>query len=124
MRPLHLVLDVSAVEAYARGSEHVGEPLTQVTENGASFTAPLSVLATAATRVDPAWVELLTAHPAFAPVGTEWTRWPGLAASLSLLGQLDAAEALLMALGAGCDILTADPDLYGPLGDDPPVIAI
>jgi hypothetical protein len=124
VRPLHLVLDASAVEAYAAGSEHVGEPLTQVTENAATFTAPLTVLATAASRVDPAWVELLTAHPAFTPVGTDWSRWPGLSASLSLLGRIDAAEALLVALGAGCDVLTADPDLCRPLGEDPPAIAI
>lgn len=45
MRPLHLVLDTSAVTAYADGSEHVGEPLTMVAENGAAFTVPLTVLA-------------------------------------------------------------------------------
>lgn len=56
MRPIHLVLDTSAVVAYANGSEHVGEPLTQVAENGAAFTAPLTALAAAAAQVDRAWV--------------------------------------------------------------------
>jgi hypothetical protein len=47
-----------------------------------------------------------------------------LAASLGLLGRLDTAAALLVAFDADCDVLTAEPDAYGPLGDDPPVIPI
>lgn len=54
MRPVHLVLDTSAVVAYATGSEHIGEPLTRVAENDAAFTAPLTVLAAAAAQVDRA----------------------------------------------------------------------
>jgi hypothetical protein len=50
MRPVHLVLDTSAVLAYACGSEHVGEPLTQVAENDATFVVPLTVLAAGATQ--------------------------------------------------------------------------
>lgn len=124
MRPIHLVLDTSAVVAYATGSEHVGEPLTQVAENGAAFTVPLTVLAAAATHVDRPWVDLLTKHPAFEPVETEWTRWSALAATLGLVGRLDAAEALLVALDFDCDVLTAEPGLYASMGDDPPIITI
>jgi hypothetical protein len=124
VRPVRLVLDTSAVIAYANGSEHVGEPLTQVAENRAAFTAPLAVLATAATQVDRAWVDLLTKHPAFQPVETEWTRWPALAATLGTVARLDAAEALLAALDVNCDVLTAEPHVYATLGDDPPIIAI
>ncbi|MEJ3741848.1 hypothetical protein WEI85_00905 [Actinomycetes bacterium KLBMP 9797] len=124
MKSIHLVLDTSAVVAYATGSEHVGEPLTQVAENDAAFTAPPTVLATAATQVDRAWVDLLTKHPAFEPVETEWTRWAPLAATLAVVGRLDAAEALLVALDFDCDVLTAEPELYAALGDDPPVITI
>jgi hypothetical protein len=50
VKPIHFVLDATAVEAYARGSEHVGEPLTKIIENGAAFTAPLTVLASAGAR--------------------------------------------------------------------------
>lgn len=124
MRPIHLVLDTSAVVAYAAGSEHVGEPLTQVAENDAAFTVPLTVLAAAAAQVDRAWVELLIKHPAFEPVETDWTRWAALAATLGLVGRLDAAEALLVALDFDCDVLTAEPGQYAALGDDPPIIAI
>jgi hypothetical protein len=121
---VHVVLDTSAVVAYAAGSEHVGEPLTQVAENEGAFTAPLTVLAAAAAQVDRAWVDLLTKHPAFEPVDTDWTRWASLAATLGLVGRLDAAEALLVALDCDCDILTAEPELYLALGDDPPIIMI
>src|SRR5262249_17096988 len=124
MRSIHLVLDTSAVVAYAMGSEHVGEPLTQVAENGAAFVVPLTALAPGAAHVERKWVELLTKHPAFEPVETEWTRWPALAATFGLVDRLDAAEALLLALDYDCDVLTAEPSIYTVLGDDPPVIAI
>src|SRR5262249_9484553 len=124
MRSIHLVLDTSAVVAYAMGSEHVGEPLTQVAENGTAFAVPLTALAAGAAQVDRRWVELLTKHPAFEPVVTEWTRWATLAATLVLVGRLDAAEALLLAFDFNCDVLTAEPGWYAALGDDPPVIAI
>jgi hypothetical protein len=124
VRAIHLVLDTSAVLAYASGSEHVGEPLTQVAENDASFTVPLAALATAAVQADRPLVELLTKHPAFEPVELAWTRWAPLAATLGLLGRLDAAEALLLALDFDCDVLTAEPEIYLALGDDPPIITI
>jgi hypothetical protein len=124
MRPIHLVLDTSAVVAYAQGSEHVGETLTQVLENGAAFTVPMTVLAVAATRADPALVELLTKHQAFQPVGLEWSRWRALAATVGLLGRPDAAEALLLSLDLDAHVLSGEPELYAVLGDDPPVIPI
>ena len=124
MRPIHLVLDTSAVIAYARGSEHVGETLTQVLENDAAFTAPMTALAVAATHADPALVDLLTKHEAFQPVELEWTRWPALAATIGLLGRSDAAEALLVALDFDGHVLSAEPELYASLGDDPPIIRI
>jgi hypothetical protein len=124
VKPIHLVLDSSAIVAYATGSEHVGEPLTQVAENSATFTAPLTVLAAAAVRTDRRWVELLVKHPAFEAVETDWVRWPALAATLGLVGRLDAAEALLAALDFDCHVLTGEPALYSGLGHDPPIIAI
>jgi hypothetical protein len=121
---VHLVLDTSAVVAHARGSEHVGEPLTQVLENGAAFTVPLNALASAAARAEPAMVDLQTKHAAFEPVDSRWSRWPALAATFGLLGRLDAADALLWAIDFDCDVLTAGPAVYGPLGDDPPIITV
>lgn len=124
MRPLHLVLDTSAVLAYARGDANVGEPLTQVAENGAAFTVPMSVLATAATQADASWMSLLTKHAAFEPIKLEWEQWPALSATLGMVQHLDTAEALLLALRANCEVLTAEPDLYAAMGDDPPIIEV
>jgi hypothetical protein len=61
MKAIHLVLDTSAILAYAEGSSDVGEPLTQVAENDAAFTVPLTVLATAAAATEQCHV--LTAEP-------------------------------------------------------------
>ena len=93
-------------------------------ENDAAFTAPMTVLAVAATHADPALVDLLTKHEAFQPVELEWTRWPALAATIGLLGRPDAAEALLVALDFDGHVLSAEPELYASLGDDPPIIRI
>ena len=82
------------------------------------------MLATAATRVDGSWVDLLTKHPAFEPVDSGWERWRSLAASLTVVGRLDTAEALLAALDCNCDVLTSEPEAYAALGDDPPIITI
>jgi hypothetical protein len=124
VRPLHLILDTSAVLAYASGSEHVGEPISQVQENGAAFTVPLTSLAVSAAAVGDSWIELLTSHPAFERVETRWIRWSAYAEMIRLVGRLDAAEALLAALDFHCDVLTAEASLYSALGDDPPIIAI
>jgi hypothetical protein len=124
MMPIHLVLDASAVIAYVRGSEDVGETLTQILENNAAFTAPMTALAVAASQADPALVGLLTKHEAFRPVELEWTRWRALAATLTLLRRPDAAEALLVTLDVNGHVLSGEPNLYAPLGDDPPVIGI
>jgi hypothetical protein len=124
VRPLHLVLDASAVEAYARGDVNVGEPLAEVVDNDAAFAAPLNVLAAAGAVLDPVWITLLASHPSFAPVDTAWSRWRNLATSHALLGRLDAVEALLVALDADCDVLTAEPEADSSLGADPPVIGV
>lgn len=123
MKAIHLVLDTSAILACAEGSSDVGEPLTQVAENDAASTVPLTVLATAAAATEHSMLRLLTRHPAFEPVDLEWTRWPALAAAFGLLGRLDAAGALLFALDHECHVLTAEPGLYAALGDDPPIIS-
>lgn len=124
MRPVHLVLDTSAVLAYASGNTSVGETVLEVGDNGAAFTVPLTVLATAAARCDREWIDLLVTHPAFEPVTTDWSEWASLAAVVGLTGRLDTAEALLTALHHEGEILTADPAAYRGLGDDPPLIVI
>ncbi len=81
-RPVSLVLDTSAIAAYA-------------------------------TTVEAAVV-----------TGMHADQWRTLAAMCTLLGRLDIAAGFVVAEVHGCDILTAEPDLYRVLGDDPPIIPI
>ena len=67
-------------------------------------------------QADRRWVELLVKHRAFEPVESEWIRWPALAATLGLVGRLDAAEALLVALESNRHVLTG---VYSAFCDDP-----
>jgi len=50
---IRLILDITAVLAYARGSDHVGETIIQVRENGDAFTAGVLTLAAARSAARP-----------------------------------------------------------------------
>jgi hypothetical protein len=52
------------------------------------------------------------------------TRWRQLAVALTLVGDAAAAHAVVAAIDADCEILTAQPELYASFGDDPPIIPI
>jgi hypothetical protein len=135
---IRLVLDVTAVLAYARGSDHVGETITQVRENGDAFTAGVLTLAAArsAARTDVAGlVDALTAHPAWQPAALDTGEWRPLAATFDTmhrqltdtpdLTEMSAAEALVLSFrGNAVNVLTAQPQVYAVLGDDPPIIEI
>lgn len=122
-RPVRLVFDTSAIVAFAAGSLHVGETITQVEENGASFGLPIACLA-AAHAADAQMVQMLIAHEAAALVTVDIEAWRPWAAMTELLGRLDAAAALLAASDFDCDVLTSEPDLYRSLGDDPPIVGV
>lgn len=121
-RPVRLILDTSAILVYARGSEAVGETIREVDLDGAAFGLPVPCLACAA--VDLRWLDLLAAHPAAVVLTTDPARWRSLVTTADLLGTIDAAAAFLAAGDAECDVLTASPQMYAELGDDPPVITI
>jgi hypothetical protein len=122
-RPVRLVLDTSAILAFAGGSIHVGETISQVDENGAVFGLPVACLASAH-KADERMLHLLTTHHACELLTVSADEWPQWAVMCEVLGQLDVAAALLAASNFDCDVLTAEPDAYRALGDDPPVIAI
>jgi hypothetical protein len=119
VKPLGLVLDTSAVLLYPHLD--VGETITQVEENGYAFTVPMPCLA-AARDHDP--VKLLLAHPAFQPTDLPFGQWRQYGAIVDMLGREDCAAAFLLAVIHETFLLTARPDWYGPLGDDPFIIAI
>lgn len=121
MIPVRLILDTSAIVAYARGSEAVGETIREVGAD-AAFGLPVACLACA--QVDLPWLDLLVAHPAAVVLSTPAGVWRSLVATADLLGTIDAATAVLAAWDADCDVLSGEPEVYGPLGDDAPVIGI
>jgi hypothetical protein len=122
-RPIRLVLDTSAILAFAGESLHVGETISQVDENGAAFGLPIVCLA-AAHKADGRMLQMLTSHQACELLTVEVDEWRQWAAMTDVLGRLDVAAALLAASSVDCDVLTGEPDLYGVLGDDPPIIGI
>jgi hypothetical protein len=69
-------------------------------------------------------VAALIANDACRPLDVGLARWRQLAVALTLIEDAAAAQAIVFALEADCDILTATPDLYAGFGDDPPIIAI
>jgi hypothetical protein len=121
-RPVRLVLDTSAIAAYATTVD-VGETISEVRANGAAFGLPVACLIEAAQLIDADILDLVVGNDAMV-IGVEPTRWRTFAVMRSLLGRLDVATAFAAAEEHGCDVLTAEPELYLALGDDPPIIPI
>jgi len=112
-----LVLDRSAIVAYAAGSVHVGEPIAEVHSEGGRIVVPVVCLIEAAREVGDEMPRVLLRHPACAlpPVTVEM--WPALAAGTRRLGRLDLAAALYLAATGEGYVLTAEPGAYGDLGE-------
>jgi hypothetical protein len=83
-----LVLDRSAIVAYAAGSVHVGEPIAEVHSEGGQIVVPVVCLIEAASEVGDEMPRLLLRHPACTvspvtvetwppvPVGSAGSTWP------------------------------------------------
>lgn len=124
-RAVRIVLDASAILAFTRNSIHVGETLAEVDDGGAVAGLPILCLAEASWAVeDLERLYLLVDHPATSVLVPARVDWQGLAATLEVTGRLDAASAVLAAIDADCDVLTAQPGLYGGLAGGGPVIVI
>ena len=127
-RELRLVLDTSAVVAYARGSVDIGETITEVVDEGQWFGSSVVCLAEA-TRLageDSSGVALLAAHRRFVALPATAESWSALAAWTQLLGRVDLAASMLEAVDREGHVMTAEPHLYGigPDDGDLPVIPI
>jgi hypothetical protein len=118
-----LVLDTSAIKAFAAGSVDVGEPIVEVHADGGRVVIPVVCLIEAARYVGDDMPRVLVDHPAceVAPLTVEL--WRTATAGVRILGRLDLAVALLLATMANGYVLTAEPDAYGDIGEDS-VIAI
>ncbi|GHJ52899.1 hypothetical protein Nm8I071_22060 [Nonomuraea sp. TT08I-71] len=108
--PVLLVLDTSAILAYAEGSNAVREAITKVADEGGLFGLPVVCLAEAARSVtDTGQLEVLVNHPAAAVLTVDPLQWKTLATAHRALGRLDAAATLLAAANNDCTVLDAHP---------------
>lgn len=127
-RELRLVLDTSAVLAYARGSVDVGETITEVVDEGHWFGSSVVCLAEA-TRLagdDSPGITLLAAHRRFVALPAAAEKWPALATWTRLLRRVDLAASILEAVDREGHVMTAEPHLYaaGSEYGELPVITI
>jgi hypothetical protein len=124
-----LVLDASAVLAYAAGSIDLGETIAEVVDEGGRFAASAVCLAEGVRLVDAdlaLGVPLLTRHPRFVPLPVLAEDWDRIGYWARELGGVDRAVAVVEVLDRPDGYLvTAQPAAYEIKAlDDLPVIGI
>ncbi len=113
-----LILDTSAVVAFAAGSVDVGEPIVEVHDEGGRVLLPVVCLIEAARQVGDEMPALLADHPACEVLSLAARLWPAVTAGFRVLGRLDLSVALLAATMGNGYVLTSEPESYGDLGED------
>jgi hypothetical protein len=125
---IRLVLDTSAVLAYAATSVNLGETIVEVVDEGGFFGVPVLCLMEAARLVDTklaGGLELLVAHDHCVVLPVPAEDWRALAELSVMLDHTGRAVCLLEAIDRGAYVITAEPDAYTAAGsDDLPVIGL
>lgn len=118
--PIRLILDTSAVLAYAHGSDHVGEALQEVADESAVAAVPVVCLAEAYPLLaDRERWRILAGHPHVIVLDAAAGESEELGSMCCLVEGVPAACAALAALDADCWVLTSRPDMYaGVAGGD------
>lgn len=116
---LRLVLDSTAVTAYARSSEHVGELLTELADETAEladaesivgFAVPMTSLAIAAGQLgDASMVNVLMRHPLIAIPDADVSQWVDVAGQL---GDAETAAVAIVAMTSDAYVVTQDAHRY------------
>jgi hypothetical protein len=121
--PVRLVLDTTAVAAFAQGSPHVGEPIREVSDEGGMFAVPVLCLAEAGAMAkadELSLLDVLAGHPHCVRVPLP-DDWRALSAAAQVYGSVDrGAVALAVRAQYSAYVLSAEPDTYAGL----PVIGI
>lgn len=113
-----LVLDTSAIIAFAAGSVDVGETISEVHADSGHVVLPVVCLVDAARRADEQMLRVLADHPVCEVPPLPGHLWLALAAGTRILGRLDLALALMIATTGDGYVLTSEPESYGSLGED------
>jgi hypothetical protein len=121
LRPIALVIDTTAILAYAAGSMHVHEPLLLAAEAGQDVAVPVHCLIEAVRReptIDLRELlhldQIITLAPdrrRDADLFDDWT--------IYLDGREDAAAAAVLTYRHQAGLLTGEPDLYTIAGQRP-----
>jgi hypothetical protein len=123
---IRIVLDSSAMLAYAATSISVGETIAEVADEGCRFGLPMVCLAEASRLMSEEQVAallLLVRHPSAVVTSTPVADWEVLAEWTRGLGRVDLASALAEAIAHNGYVLTGEPATYGDI-DELPVIPI
>jgi hypothetical protein len=126
---VRLVLDTSAVLAYAAGSIDVGETIAEVVDEGGRFAASAVCLAEAVHLVpetNALGVPLLTRHAGFVSLPLAADDWDRVGYWAKELGRVDRAATVVEVLDRPDGYLvTAEPDRYDTRAlADLPVIGV
>ncbi len=113
-----LVLDTSAIVAFAAGSVDVGEPIAEVHSDGGRVVVSVVCLIEAARQVGDDMPHVLVDHPACEVAPLTEALWAAVTAGVRILGRLDLAVSLLSATMSDGYVLTGEPEAYGHIGED------
>lgn len=124
-RPVHLILDTSAIRAFTHASIDVGEIISEVNDESASVGLPVLCLVEAnRTARDQERLEILLRHEAATVLDVRASTWRELAAMSAGIESLAAASAALATVHLRCFILTAEPEVYARSGVTDRIIAL
>jgi hypothetical protein len=117
-RPIHLVMDTSAIVEYARGSIHVDELLSEIDDDGGTVSVPLPCLVAAVPSVaDTKRLQDLVSHATTTVTVNDPPSWTFLAAAEEFAGRNDSASAALTAMDGGVGVLTCTPGIYAGIAN-------
>ena len=115
-QPVRLVLDRSALLAYAAGNIDAAETVGEVIRDGVRFGVPTVAAADALAVVDDnhdrTVLRRLLTSEACVMIGIDDDGWDELAFWRQSTGRLDTAAAVLVALNHEAWLLTGEPKLY------------
>lgn len=125
---IRLVLDTSAVLAYAATSINVGETIAEVVDEGGRFGVSVLCLAEASRLVGEEHalgVPLLVQHPHCVVLPVLAEDWSAVAGWTAVLDRADLAASLIEAIDRDAYVLTGEPGHYDDKGPgELPIISI
>ncbi len=115
LRDIAIVLDTTALTAWARESVAVGELIAEIEDDHGAVLVPMACLVEAAYRTGmlaEQRLRMLLDLPTVFLVVDDPEDWPALAATRNLVERADLAAAAWLAVDAQVQVMTSDPRWY------------